>query len=342
MRKLTFEEINSITFGAVKITQEEDGVHFFKCTDKQNAAWKALSEVLGSRALTTTGVHMEFVTDSQKLRFLFTGGGKFDLWIDGVLMQKILMDQHRKEGTVPEIELGEGEKKIMIALPSHSVGILDYVEIDEVAFVRPTEFKTKMLFIGDSITQGVLVDEDSYCASGGALDPRQRQCYADDACGTYAWYTAEALGLRPIIMGYGAVGATRAGSGEVPPAPEAYPYNFTRSPITRPTPDFVLVNHGANDRGATAETYREKYSELLDRIRESAPNAKIVSLSAFCGGQRDALEGLIREYNEKNGTDILFVDSTGWVPVEPLHPIRSDHKKISEHLAPILKKHFNI
>lgn len=197
-------------------------------------------------------------------------------------------------------------------------------------------------FVGDSITQGVLVDEGNYEASGGALCPRSRQCYADDVCGTYAWYTAVALGLRAIFMGYGAVGATRAGSGEVPPAPEAYPYNFQGSPITRPTPDYVLVNHGANDRGASEEVYCEKYSELLDRIRESAPSAKIIALSAFCGGHHHALGRLIERYNEQNGTDIRFIDSTGWVPVEPLHPIRADHKKISEHLVPLLKEYMSL
>jgi hypothetical protein len=99
----------------------------------------------------------------------------------------------------------------------------------------------------------------------------------------------------------------------------------------------ILINHGANDRKATPEVYVEKYGELLDVIRRMNPHAKIVSLSAFCGGHHEALGEFIRAYNEKNGTDVAFIDSTGWVPVEPLHPMRDGHLTISEHLTPLLR-----
>jgi len=284
MRKLTFEEINSITFGAVKITKEEDGVHFFKCTDKQNAAWKALSEVLGSRALTTTGVHMEFVTDSQKLRFLFTGGGKFDLWIDGVLMQKILMDQHRKEGTVPEIELGEGEKKIMIALPSHSVGILDYVEIDEVAFVRPAEFKTKMLFIGDSITQGYNADYDSL---------------------SYAYRTAMYYDAEYVIQGIGGAFYHESTFDEIP---------FDA--------DTVIVAYGTNDFGRS-KSIDEIYGhadKFLAQVKEYYDGKRLVALSPIwraddqdraCGSFKDACDA-VKNAAKANGFEVI--DGMGLVP----------------------------
>ena len=198
--------------------------------------------------------------------------------------------------------------------------------------------RTTIEFVGDSITEGVLIDTDYY-GNGEPftyIDPIQR-IYQDDVCATYAWLTAENLNLRPIFMGYGAVGATRSGQGKVPAAPQAYPYNFDGSPISRPEPDVILINHGANDRKATPELYVEKYGELLDVIRQMNPHAKIVSLSAFCGGHHEALGKLIEEYNEKNACSVSFIDSTGWVPVEPLHPMRDGHTIISEHLTPLLK-----
>jgi lysophospholipase L1-like esterase len=196
--------------------------------------------------------------------------------------------------------------------------------------------------VGDSITEGVLIDVDYYKGFVGAepasyIDQNNR-VYQDDACATYAWLTAERLNLRPIVMGYGAVGATRAGQGKVPPAAEAYPYNFDGSPITRPEPDYILINHGANDRGHSAEEYTEKYAGLLDVIRKMNPHAKIFALSAFCGGHHEALGKLIEEYNRANGTDVVFIDSTGWIPVEPLHPLRDGHNTVAEHLVPILKE----
>ncbi len=193
-------------------------------------------------------------------------------------------------------------------------------------------------FVGDSITEGVLIDVD-YKGDGlpfSQIDQHNRN-YQDDACATYAWLTAEALDLRPIIMGYGAVGVTRAGMGRVPAAPEAYPYNFEGSPISRPEPDFILVNHGANDRSKPVEEYLPKYGALLDKIRELNPHSRLISLSAFCGAHHGELGKFIAEYNEKNGTDILFIDSNGWVPLEPLHPLRNGHREISRRLVPILK-----
>ena len=82
--KLTFEEIKSITVGAVNMREEENGIHFYKCTDKQNEAWDKLSETLGLRARTTTGVRLDFVTTSQKLTMKATGG-KFEIYVDDLL-----------------------------------------------------------------------------------------------------------------------------------------------------------------------------------------------------------------------------------------------------------------
>ena len=211
--------------------------------------------------------------------------------------------------------------------------------IAEAPATLPEDNRKIIEFVGDSITEGVLVDEDYYRPVGKPLHAVDHLCrpQQDDACGTYAWLTAEALDLRPIIMGYGAVGATKSGCGAVPPASEAYPYNFDGSPITRPTPDIVVINHGANDRRATAEVYTEKYGQLLDKVREINPNAKVVSVSAFCGGHHEALGEFIKKYNEEKGADVVFIDTFGWIPVEPLHPLRDGHKTVSQNLVKILK-----
>lgn len=197
-------------------------------------------------------------------------------------------------------------------------------------------------FVGDSITEGVLIDVDYYKGVDGA-EPvsyinQHNRVYEDDVCATYAWLTAQALNLRPIFMGYGAVGTTRAGQGKVPAAPLAYPYNFDGSPITRPQPDYILINHGANDRAKTAEEYTAKYRELLDVIRRRNPDSKIISLSAFCGAHHKELGELIQAYNKETGDSVAFIDSNGWISPEPLHPLRDGHQTVAEHLIPLLEK----
>ena len=54
--KLTLDQIKSVTTGALRVEQEADGIHFYKCTGKQIAFWYGEREVLGERALCTTGV----------------------------------------------------------------------------------------------------------------------------------------------------------------------------------------------------------------------------------------------------------------------------------------------
>lgn len=194
-------------------------------------------------------------------------------------------------------------------------------------------------FVGDSITEGVLIDTD-FSADNDVIsyEGQDIRIYQDDVCATYAWLTAEALELRPIFMGYGAVGVTKAGQGKVPAADIAYPYNFDGSPITHSgMPNYIVINHGANDAHSNPDIYLEKYAELLSIIRAHNPNAVIISLSPFCGAFHKELGEMIEQYNTKNGCNVLYIDSHGWIPAVPLHPLRDGHKTIASNLIPILK-----
>lgn len=189
-------------------------------------------------------------------------------------------------------------------------------------------------FVGDSITEGVLINEEKQADKTNGFNNR---VYQDDSTATYAWLTAKNLGLTPIIMGYGAVGATKGGCGSVPRAAEAYPYCFESHKTNYDSPDYILINHGANDRGASAEEYLKSYGELLDVIRKINPRSRLIALSAFCGAFHKELGEFICKYNKENFCDILFIDSSGWIPEEPLHPDRNGHKIIAERLTEILK-----
>lgn len=196
-------------------------------------------------------------------------------------------------------------------------------------------------FVGDSITEGVLIDVD-YC-EGGEREyywEDHNRPFEDDACATYAWLTSEALDLRPIIMGYGSVGASRIGNGKVPAAPDAYPYNFDGSPITHKA-DYVIINHGANDRRKSAEEFIPAYRKLLEAVRRHQPDAKIIALTPFCGAHHEAIGELVKKYNAEAGDDVIFVDSFGWIPADPLHPLRDGHEAVAKNLIPILDRIIN-
>lgn len=215
------------------------------------------------------------------------------------------------------------------------IGKISFIgyEADGCAVVPEDNRKTIEL-VGDSITEGVLVEDREWDKNEGMFN----RPYQDDSTATYAYLTAQKLDLIPLHMGYGAVGATKGGCGSVPKASEAYPYCFDGHPVTYRSPDYILINHGANDRGATAEKYTEEYCRLLDVIRKINPSSQIIALSAFCGAFPVELEATIEKYNEEHGCNIIFINSTGWVPLEPLHPLRDGHKIIAEKLTPILKE----
>lgn len=196
-------------------------------------------------------------------------------------------------------------------------------------------------FVGDSITEGVLIDVDFQADESDPLDTyvgEKMRCYQDDVCATYAWNLAEALNLRPWFMGYGAVGVTRVGCGLVPAAPEAYPFNFDGSPITHSgKPRYIMINHGANDR-KNGDLYTARYTELLDVIRRHNPDATLIVVSPFCGSFQADLAEMVESYRAKSGCDIHFINAGNWIPAEPLHPLRDGHKIVAEHLVAELAK----
>lgn len=198
----------------------------------------------------------------------------------------------------------------------------------------PCSCKKTIEFVGDSITEGVLIDPD---LKQYPYDQCNRPTQ-DDVTATYAWLTAEKLGLEPIMMGYGAVGATHGGCGGVPGAPEAYPYCFADAPIRFGHPDYILINHGTNDRYQVAAVFAESYVRLLDVIRTAHPDARIISLIPFVGAFEEELPQIVAQYNQTHGTNIAVINGAHWLPKEPLHPLRDGHKIAAEHLAEELKK----
>ena len=202
----------------------------------------------------------------------------------------------------------------------------------------PEDNRPLVEFIGDSITEGILIDADYDEKPANLMDDQFNRPYQDDNCATYAALTAEKLNLRAQYQAYGAVGFTRSGSGSVPRAGLIFPYVYDGVAYAGEKPDVVVINHGANDRGATAQEYIMRYGEFIDLVRGTLPEAVIVCLSPFCGAFDREIAAFVAEYNEKHDKGIYFVSSKGWVPAEPLHPLRAGHKTIAGNFAPLLKE----
>lgn len=124
-----------------------------------------------------------------------------------------------------------------------------------------------------------------------------------------------------------------AAAAAFPSAPEAYPYCFAGVPVSYENVDYVLINHGTNDRH---EEYRQRfldgYERLLQEVYKRHPHACVIVMVPFCGAFRESLQALVETWRQ-HGRRMLFVDTEGWLPAEPLHPDRCGHRIAAEKLA---------
>ena len=236
---LSYEQVKDITFGAIDILRQEDGIHFAKCSSRQIEAWYKLRNDLGERAETTTGVTIDFHTNTRSVEFSVIGN-KFELLIDGVLTQQVMseLEMPRKESVICQ-ELSEGEHRITFIFPSHDIGVLRRVTVDDDSYVLPHKFDKKILFIGDSITQGW--DSKFECMS-------------------FAYRVADFYNAEHVINGIG--GAIY------------HPSTFDKVNFD---PDMVVVAYGTNDYDyyGTFQEFRENMSSYLELVRQAYDEKKV-------------------------------------------------------------------
>ena len=251
--KLTAEEIKRVAFGAVRTETAADGIHFYKCTAKQVAAWEAESEFLGNGAKATTGVRLDFHTNSQNFAFIPATGGKFEVYVDGVLRCQISAAPGKREEMALTDALGNPKDtyRVMLVFPSHSHGVLAEVCLDDGATVTPHAYGKKLLFIGDSITQGWAADYDSF---------------------SYAWRTARHFNADCVIQGIGG----------------AYYHEDT---FDKPdfAPDAVILAYGTNDFShfPSFEHMKARVTAYLDLVKAAYGEKQVFVLTPIWRGNRE-------------------------------------------------------
>ena len=158
---LSAEQIKSVAFGFVKSEVKDGLVHFQKCTDSQISAWYNIRQDLGGRAEATTGVKLDFITDGEAIEFSFIKGRKVEVYIDNLFRDQYLMDEYRAKNERVLIPLKDtvggsyDNVRVTVYFPAHDEpGVIDYFEVKNATFINPHKHSVKVLFIGDSITQG--------------------------------------------------------------------------------------------------------------------------------------------------------------------------------------------
>ena len=242
--EVTFHTIKQITVGAVELWEEADGLHFSKCTREQNAAWRERSETLFNNALATTGVRLDFYTNSNFVKITLAAKGKYEVKLNGVLYRQYLVNNVPQDGVITLNFENNEEKHILFSLPSLDyAGVISSMEIADGAYVKPHTFDRKILFVGDSITQGYNSVYDT---------------------SSYAYQVSEYLNADSVIQGIG--GAVFAPKTVLP---------------TGYQPDIVFIAFGTNDFVClqTLEELEQNAREYIQKIQAIYVEAKLFVIS---------------------------------------------------------------
>ena len=158
---LTYEQIKKITVGAVYTENTDEGMQFYKYLPEMITAWSARSAEFEPRVKTTTGIRLDFHTNSKHLNLEIESPAKFEVYVNG-LLRRFIKDE---TSLSMDIDVAYGRElddaHITVYFPSHKRGKLKSLELDDGSYVRPHKFDRSILFIGDSITQGWNTEFDS-------------------------------------------------------------------------------------------------------------------------------------------------------------------------------------
>ena len=154
---LTNNELKKYYFGAYDFAETDDGyLQAFQYSAAQIEYFKHLDEFFYDRCTASTSKTLEFITNATEISFdykiIWRGSDDtFELTIDGLITQIYYLKDMKDEGRLT-FTLPEGNKRAVIYLPADATVLIRDLSInsDSTAPVK----STKILWLGDSITQG--------------------------------------------------------------------------------------------------------------------------------------------------------------------------------------------
>ncbi len=229
--------------------EKKKGYHIPRRFTEEQAQSVSYSDFFAGRTRCGASVTIELFTEATELSFMykfFMRGGvrsTFEIYTNGFLTHMVGDDTLSDEGTL-SFSFQEGRKRIEIYLPNYSeVGIKNF-SVDG-AYRAVPKRKTKVLFLGDSITQG-----------GGSKRSAQ----------TYVNVVKRALGYEIVNQGIGG-------------------YVFEKNLVTEIpfAPDKIVVALGTNHYGYSEKENRERISEFFGALcGRYQKQKKLVVLPPYC------------------------------------------------------------
>ena len=166
-------------------------------------------------------------------------------------------------------------------VPSTRV-VLTGLTLDGGAAVAPwLPSSVNVLIYGDSITEGVLT------LGGSQPDDTDH----NDAFSVWSFRLGGLLGAETGVVGFGATGLSRGGSGGVPALGVSWNQTWAGTPRQfTPRPDLIVFNEGTND-GSNDIT--QQMAAVLDALFDACPGTPVAVLIPFNGAEAANLAAAI-------------------------------------------------
>ena len=259
--QLTYEQISSVTLGAVSLEQTDGGIRFHRFSKAEEDQYIPRAG-LHVKLFAPAGIRLEFETDATALDMsvnALTATSRSYFRVDILKNDEILggiqnFPEEMKNGEYPagkyplgvysgSFSLGEGRKKVTVQLPWSVPCAVEKLELADATYIKPLPREKKALLYGDSITQGY----DTLCPS---------QSYAVRLC--------DRLGMEGINK---AIGGER-----YCPDLAAVPCGFQ--------PDLILGAYGVNDWHQMLQPeFEDRCCRFWQALCSQYPNTKKFALT---------------------------------------------------------------
>lgn len=333
--KLNFEEIKSLTHGAVSVENTCGVCRFFRFNRAELDHYAPTSFMKKSYA--TAGITLECATDATELYMsgkIKQGSGRSYYAIDVLVDDKLVGDikNFNIEEMIPNyvdnefsydsfsasIKLGEGRKNLRIVLPWSAVVELYEMELAGATYLEPVKKSKTMLVYGDSITQGYDAESPS-------------RAYAVAMA-----YALDAEAYNKAIGGEFFSPALSAIKNDV-------------------DPDYITVAYGTNDWSRKErDEFLNNAKKFYENLSKNYPNAKIFAISPIWRAESEKITA-VGEFGFVESTikniaeslpNVAFISGIDLVPKSPeyygdlrLHPRNIGFDHYAKNLLTEIKKH---
>ncbi len=285
---LGLEQLREIAHGALRVYEENGEIVFGRFTEEAQHYYEGVREDFHRKSFATSGVRLEFMTDSSTLSFAYHTQRAssrrfyyFDVMVDGVLVDHFGHDNILEARSEYSLTLDEGTHTVCLYFPNLADARIKDFALDDGAMVAPVTRPVKLLCYGDSITQG-------YDAT-----------YASQS---YANILADKLHADMVDQGIG-------GEHFCPDLLDC------KIPFT---PDVITVAYGTNDWSSEPRDLTiEKANTFYAKLRELYPNAKIFAITPIWRadhervtkvGLFESIRQIVKDAAEKNGAVVIDGD----------------------------------